>query len=163
MPNSIILQPSNKYTMQEKYVNRFSQVLFDSDLVSTRMTLAAAEFFWCVMLLWPGDTFDRPTYAVMSLVAGEHVWAFIFGVSSILQLAVVVSGDYARPWARVFAMWNAALWVFSTGSMFMSVYPPPAAIGGELALTITSLWIWARPIILDRGEAKCRQTITTKN
>lgn len=147
--------------MQEKYIDRFSQVLFDSNHMSTRLTLALAELFWCLMLFWPGDTFDRPTYTVMSLVAGEHFWAFIFGVSSMLQLAVVVSGDFNRPWARVFAMWNAALWVFCTGSMFASVYPPPAAIGGEFALTIAALWIWARPIILDRGEAKCRQLTHT--
>lgn len=149
--------------MREKYIDRLSQVFFDGDQVSTRMALFTAEFFWCLLLFWPGDTFDRPTYTVMSSVADEHWWGFIFGASALLQLAVVISGDFARPWARVFAMWNAALWVFCTSSMFMSVYPPPAAIGGELALTIAALWIWARPIILDRGTEKCRKAITTKN
>lgn len=143
--------------MQDKYINRLSSVFFDSDLISTRLVLGLAEFFWCVMLLWPGETFDRPTYTVMANLANEMGWAAIYGISSILQFVIVMRGCFHAPWARVFAMWNASIWIVSVGSMFMSVYPPPAAIGGELAqlaLLIAALWIWARPLILERGARR---------
>jgi hypothetical protein len=31
--------------------------------------------------------------------------------------------------------------------MLASVYPPPAAIGGEIALALSAFWIWLRPIL----------------
>ena len=106
------------------------------------------------MLLWPGDTLTRPTYDVMSSIAGETWWAAFFGISSILQFAVVLRNEFQTNWAKVFAMWNASLWIVSVGSMIISVYPPPAAIGGEIALMVAALWIWTRPLILERGVLK---------
>jgi hypothetical protein len=32
--------------------------------------------------------------------------------------------------------------------MLMSVTPPPAAIGGEVALAFAAFWVWVRPYIL---------------
>lgn len=140
--------------MMHRIVDKLSCALFDSDLISTRLTLAMAELLWCFMLLWPGDTFTRPTYDVMSDIAGETWWAAFFGISSILQFAVVLRNDFQANWARLFAMWNASLWVVSVGAMIISVYPPPAAIGGEIALMVAALWIWVRPLILERGVLK---------
>ena len=94
-----------------RIVDKLSCALFDSDLISTRLTLAMAEMLWCFMLLCPGDTFTRPTYDVMSNIAGETWWAAFFGISSILQFAVVLRNELQSNWARVFAMWNASLWI----------------------------------------------------
>lgn len=137
-----------------RIVDPLTRAIFDSDLISTRLTLALAELCWCLMLLWPGDTFDRPTYTLMGQVAGEWLWALIFGVTSFLQFRIVLGGDFHSPFARGFATWNAGLWCFTVGSMLLSVYPPPAAIGGEISSTVAALWIWARPLILERGAQK---------
>lgn len=137
-----------------RLVDPLTRAIFDSDLISTRLTLALAEALWCFMLLWSGDTFTRPTYTIMGQAAPEMVWALIFGITSTLQFAVVLRDELRAPWARVFATWNAGLWVFAVGSMLLSVYPPPAAIGGEIALAVAALWIWARPLLLERGVRK---------
>lgn len=132
-------------------VDPLTTALFDSDLICTRITLGIAEFFWFVMLAWPGDTFVRPTYHIMSKLATEGIWTFIFAFSSLMQFYIAVYRCGERSWARVFATWNASLWILVVGSMLLSVYPPPAAVGGELALAFAALWIWARPLILANG------------
>lgn len=132
----------------DRGLRNLSNALFDTDLISTRITLAMAELLWALMLFWPGDTFVRPTYAIISGVMSETAWAFTFLISGILQISIVLFNQYGRPWAQVFANWNAVLWVFVVGASLMSVYPPPAAIGGEIALACAAFWIWVRPIII---------------
>lgn len=137
--------------LRYKVYQSMSRALFDSDLIASRLALSLAEMCWAVMLMWPGDTFIRPTYILMNHVASEHAWAFAFFVTSIMQFSIVVQADYHGKFARYFAGWNAALWVFTVSSMLLSVYPPPAAIGGEIALMVTASWIWLRPFVLAEG------------
>ena len=137
-----------------RIVDPLTRAIFDSDLISTRLTLGLAELCWCLMLLWPGDTFNRPTYTLIGQMAPEWAWSVIFGVTSFLQFAIVLRADFHKTWARVFATWNAGLWIATVGAMMLSVYPPPAAIGGELALAVAASWIWARPLLIERGVRK---------
>lgn len=137
--------------MSEKYWQATSRALFDSDLIATRITLAIGELMWAVMLIWPGESFARPTYTVMSHVTVEEAWAAIFMLSGVTQLAIVLLDDFDSRFARYFAGWNATLWIFVVVSMLISVYPPPAAVGGEIALAIAALWIFVRPFILSAG------------
>lgn len=130
---------------RQRRQDRLAHVLFDSDLMATRVTLAIAEFLWAVMLLWPGDTFGRPTYGLMASIAVEEIWGFIFLVTAWVQWSIVMIGECASPYARVFAFWNSFLWIAVTTSMYFSVYPPPAAISGETALAIAATWIFIRP------------------
>ena len=128
--------------------DRVAAAIFDSDLIATRLLLAFAEFLWAVMLFWPGDTFGRPTYALMAALAPENVWACAFGVTSYLQLYIVLNGRQHTLWAHYFALWNSLLWSYVVGSMLLSVYPPPAAIAGEISLMTAAAWVWVRPMIL---------------
>lgn len=133
------------------FVRSVSKVLFDSDLVGTRFSLALGEFSWAVMLLWPGDTFDRPTYRHMAMVMNEELWGLIFVLSAITQITILLQDDLHSRFARYFAGWNAMLWMYTVWSMLASVYPPPAAIGGEVALAFAASWIWLRPYIIADG------------
>jgi len=135
-------------------VNRITDAIFDSDLIASRIVLAMAELFWAVLLLWPGDSFSRPTYGVMAHVMPEDAWALVFLVSAITQITIVILNDYHSRFSRYFAAWNAALWGFCVVAMLLSVYPPPAAIGGEIALAFSSLWIWARPLVIRMGVCR---------
>lgn len=137
--------------MSQRVYVALSRAIFDSDLIASRLALALAEMCWAVTLMWPGDTFIRPTYILMNHVASEHAWAFAFFVTSIMQFSIVVQADYHSKFARYFAGWNAALWVFTVSSMWLSVHPPLAAIGGEIALMVTATWIWLRPFVLAEG------------
>lgn len=124
--------------------SRFYNLFFHSDLHATRFTLAVAEMIWAVTLFWSGDTFNRPTYAEMSRIAIEEVLAIVFAFSSVTQFSIAMTGDYHSKFSTYFAGWNFALWLYVTISMYMSVFPPPAAISGEAALTLAAAWIWVR-------------------
>jgi hypothetical protein len=139
-----------------KLILGLSRAIWDSDLIATRFTLALGEFAWAAMLLWIGDTFSRPTYTYMAYMMSEEVWGVVFLGSASTQLGIVLSGDVHTRFARYFACWNACLWGYTVVSMLLSVYPPPAAIGGEIALTFAAIWVWTRPYILAQGYAHAR-------
>ena len=141
-------------TKKPSLVEVCSSALFESDLVTTRLTLAFAEFLWAVMLFWPGNTFDRPIYYAMSHVMSETAWGFVFLISCSLQAYIALYSHQNRDWAKIFANWNAILWVFVVGAAMFSVSPPPASMAGEFALTIAAIWLWLKPLILDRAAIK---------
>jgi len=143
--------------MKNNLIDNLSKALWDSDLIASRISLALSEFFWAVMLLWPGDTFTRPTYMLMQKVTNEEVWGVLFLASAVTQMSIVLMDDMHSRFARYFAGWNATLWAYVVTSMLISVQPPPAAIGGEIALALIAIWIWARPNILARGVKKIEQ------
>ena len=95
---------------KNRALSGMSRALFDSDLIASRLALSLAEALWAIMLFWPGDTFDRPTYSEMAKVAPELVWATAFGISAVLQICIVIYQQCDRAWAHTFAAWNAALW-----------------------------------------------------
>lgn len=125
-----------------------SSALFESDLIATRLSLAIAELLWAVMLLWHGNTFDRPTYFWMSQFANELSWALVFLGSGLYQGYIVAAQKVRSREAEVFACFNAFIWLFTIGCMLASVYPPPAAIGGEISLAVAAFWIAVRPALL---------------
>ena len=110
-----------------------------------RLTLAIGEFCWAIMLLWPGDTFSRPTYNHMKLVMNEEMWGLLFLWSGVTQVSIVMINCLQDKFARIFSGWNAVLWCYVVWSMVASVYPPPAAIGGEFAIACSALWLVFRP------------------
>lgn len=142
--------------MNKSFVPAMSRALFDSDLVITRLLLGFSELLWAVLLAWPGVTFERPTYHFMSHVMAEEMWAVVFLFSGITQIFIVGAEQFHGLFARYFAGWNAALWCFVVSSMLMSVYPPPAAISGEIMLAIAAFWIWIRPHIILKGIEHAR-------
>lgn len=143
--------------MNQRIVSGMSRAFFDSDLIASRMSLFLAETCWAVMLFWPGNTFDRPTYSLMSEIAPELVWALAFAISAALQISIIAL-DLCHTWhARWFAAWNGVLWAATVVLMLASVYPPPAAIGGEIALAVAAVWIAIRPAILAKGMRHAMQ------
>ena len=143
--------------MNDRIISSISKVMWDTDLIASRMTLALSEFFWAMMLFWPGDTFERPTYSHMATIMNEEMWGILFLVSAVTQITIVLNNTIHSAFARYFAGWNAILWVYTVTSMILSVYPPPAAIGGELALSLGAVWIWLRPYILAKGYRDVRK------
>ena len=144
--------------MPDKIIDSLTHALWDTDLVSSRLLLGIAEFWWAVLLLWPGGTFGRPTYAMMSHVMSEEAWGLVFALSSVTQLTIVIRRDFHCWPARYFAAWNMVLWVFVVVSMLLSVYPPPAAISAEITLALATVWIWARPFLLLRAYERAERT-----
>lgn len=136
---------------QHRVICSVSHALWDTDLIASRIVLAFSAFFWGALLLWPGNVFVRPVYANMAMLAGEEAWGFVFLFTSFAQAWVVISGNLHNSFARCFAFCSMLLWCYVVFGMLVAVYPPPAAIGGELAVAIVSFWIWIRPYILAEG------------
>ena len=139
---------------KQRAVAEMTRALFDSDLIATRLLLAFSEMCWAIMLLWPGDTFERQTYALMGQIAPEPCWAAAFLVTAIVQYRIVSQGWHATKAAWWFSVWNSLLWVAAIGLMIKSVYPPPAAISGEVGMMVGALWICVRPLVNKLGERK---------
>lgn len=137
--------------MTNRYLHSLSRGLWDSDLIAIRISLFFAEILWAIMLVWPGETFHRATYTLMAALAEEETWAVIFCITAVLQLGIVAIDTLHTKFARYFAAWNATLWVYVVFSMLISIYPPPAAIGGDMALAMAAVWVCIRPYILSEG------------
>lgn len=137
--------------MNDKVISALRKALFDDQFIFTRIVLGMSEITWALLLMWPGRSFDRPTYAAMSHIMPEESWAFVFLVTGVVQFTIVLREDYYCGLARYFAAWNAALWFTVVVGMLLSVSPPPAAISGEIVLALASFWIWLRPFLIIRG------------
>lgn len=140
--------------LKERLVFNLSKALWDSDLIGSRLALFLSEILWAVMLLWPGNTFDRSTYSIMQMITTEEILGCLFLLTAFCQISIVLWDNIHSIFARYFSVWNAVLWVSIVVSMLLAVQPPPAAIGGEIALAFVAVWIWIRPYILARGEGK---------
>ena len=132
-------------------MSSLNAIFFAGSLHSSRVILAVAEMLWAISLFWPGETFGRPTYHIMSMVVDEIVWGYVFFCSSMIQWCIVIGNHVSGKIAMWFAAWNSCLWLFVCGSMYLSVYPPPAAISGEAALALAAIWIFLRtnPVLED--------------
>lgn len=132
-----------------------------SDLHATRFTLGLAELIWAVSLFWPGDTFGRPTYTAMKhTMISEEIWGCIWLFSALTQWWILYTVRYHQSTSVLFACANSILWWYVTLGMYLSVYPPPAAIGGELALCVAATWIWIRSGWIPKGDDyECPATI----
>lgn len=132
-----------KRPFHDAYI-RLIKIAFYSDLHGTRFLLTIAEALWAITLFAPGETFDRPTYRVMSEIMSENAWALVFLFSAVTQFSILIRMDYHSRFSTYFAGWNSVLWWFVVVSMHLSVTPPPAAVSGELALAIGAAWVWIR-------------------
>jgi hypothetical protein len=137
---------------KHKLLKELSHTLWDSDLLVSRITLAIAEFSWAVLLLWPGDTFERKIYSTMALFTNEEVWGFIFLASAVIQVYIVLSGNIHSKLSELFAGWNALFWIAAMVSLLLSMkHPASATLSGNIAVSFVAVWIWIRPYILKRG------------
>lgn len=149
--------------MTNSIYRKTSFLLFRADLIGTMFTLGISELIWAITLFWPGNAFDYPAYELMSSISKEEVWALIFLLSGVTQITIAMHNCVDHWFSRLFAGWNAALWVCIVISAYSSsTYPPSAGISGDAALALASVWIWVRPFILQKGEAYARQhTVAT--
>lgn len=136
--------------MKDRFIRSLSRVLWESDLIATRVWLALAELFWALMLLIPADgLFSRPTYKHMATIMNQDQWGILMLLSAITQISIVLQNDLYSRFARYFAAYNAALWCYiGIYSPLVSVSPPPAAMGAEMAAACAAVFIFIQPIAL---------------
>jgi hypothetical protein len=107
-----------------------------------RFIVANSAVYWFVFLVWPGMTMDRPTYTGMRLIGDDYTWSAIFLLTAILQYLRLEIWIRTTKKALVIDTITAFVWTFTTTSMTLSVYPPPAAIAGEISIAFVAIWLW---------------------
>lgn len=125
-----------KSTVRQQLISIF----FTSDLKGVRFFLSLAALIWAVMLFWPGDTFTRPTYGIMEQAMPEEAWAALFGIQGVVMLGALLYDYRGRAVVFLDCILECVLWTSCTIAMFLSVFPPPAAISAEIAMAVASWW-----------------------
>lgn len=123
---------------------RLHDIMWGSDLIASRFFVSLASIFWSFLLFWPGDTFARPTYTLMSKFANETTWAILFGLQGLAGLYSIIHKSRDKLLLVTDAVLGCMLWTGSCVAMLLSVYPPPAAISAEIVAAIMSWWILVR-------------------
>lgn len=119
-------------------------VFLFGDTKGVELVLAFSSLLWFILLIWPGSTFDRPTYQGMAGVMQENTWAVAFLIhgAGLLYLMRDKMKNLLLRYLNNFL--GGLLWVSSSLLMLFAISPPPAAISGELILSLGSLWVFLR-------------------
>lgn len=127
---------------------RLKKTLFDSDLLLLGFIFVFADLVWAITLLWPGDVFVSDTYSLMSRLMTPLGWsmAFMVGASSRVLFWYFRK---LHPYFFLVAGYDALLWISSTLSVIIAVYPPPPSVASaNIILTLMAVWMWIRPMIM---------------
>ena len=115
-------------------------LLWRMETTSTRIALALGSLGWGVMLWWPGDTFARPAYSLMAQMLPELGWGSLFLLHGVYSLYSIITNQRGKLAFLTEGALGCALWTGSCAGIILSVYPPPAAIAGEISLAFFSWW-----------------------
>lgn len=141
----------NNYEQILSIQDRLRFFLFHSQLLTSRFLLAISEMIWTITLLWAGDTFSSQTYAGMAAILPENAWGFLFLFACVSQLLILLSGKFHTAYAVTFAAFSMCMHWYVTISMYASVYPPPAGISADVAISIAATLIFIRSGYSPRG------------
>jgi hypothetical protein len=116
-----------------------------------RLIIANTAVYWFIFLIWPGQTLYRPAYAGMKAIGSDELWGIIFLILGVLQYLRLEIWVYTGRKALIIDSITAFIWTFVTISMIMSIYPPPAAIAGDISIAMIAIWVWIHAR-LERAE-----------
>lgn len=125
-------------------MRRLTHLFLHANVDPLRFFIAASSLLWAVLLFWPGDTFDRQTYALMRAVAPETAWAIAHLVHGSVAIYSVLSGHRSRAAWLADPILGCLLWSTSSAAMLLSVYPVPAAIAPQIVGALASWWLMVR-------------------
>ena len=123
---------------------RLWYLLMRADLDGIRFFLALSSLLWGLLLLAPGETFERSTYTIMAKMADEWVWAAAHLVHGFAALASLFGVTIRRISFTLGPLLGAFLWTFSSIAMMAAVHPLPAAIAPHLVGSVAAWWLLVR-------------------
>lgn len=135
----------------------FGNMFWTTDIRPAQVMLGWSSVIWAVMLVWPGDTFTRQTYAVMAEIAPEPVWAGAFLIVGLIQLynsfSAVLGGELPAWFSKFDSFLGFVVWAGAVISILVAQSPPPAAIAGEIVMAFAAFWVFVRqdlPVVQKR-------------
>ena len=126
--------------------NRLKWVVLYGDTAVPRCILSAIAAMWSALLFLPGDTFTRPVYANMELIAGETCWATAWGIYSICLAWRTFSDTPSRLWVT-YIIHVCGVLLFGTSAsciIFSRIWPAPAAMAADIVLFLVAVWLLMR-------------------
>lgn len=142
---------------------RMFDLAFCSDLKAIRLMLAIGAILIGFGFLWPVPVFPtteqlaagtgRHTYALMAQMAPEWVWGVAFTTQGLVMLWSLLA-DFHNKWLLwIDAAFGSLLWTLAIGACYLAYWPgfshietyrPPAIMGGEVAASFASWWVFVR-------------------
>ena len=134
----------NHHFHKQSIHRRLAYLMLQADVDGVRFMIACSSLAWALLLLWPGATFDRQTYALMRAVAPEVIWAVAHLVHGSVAIYSVLTGHRSRLAWVVDPILGCLLWTTSAAAMLLAVYPVPAAIAPQIVGALASWWLMVR-------------------
>ena len=127
-------------------------LLNSADLLAVRLTMGTASLLFGVMLLWAGDSFTRPAFAVVKTIMPELSWGWLFVVNGISTIYSLFCGLRLRMCFYFGGVLGSILWtMMSIGMLFSATlshedlaFAMPAASAPALAFMFASWWVLYR-------------------
>lgn len=136
-------------SFRESLRQKLFQLIAYSDTTPTRFFLAFTATMWCLTLMLPGETLDRPVYYVMSVIFGtnhaEEKWALMWGVLAVGLWWRTFSSAPAPRFALLINYLSVFLFSISTYSVLAArMFPFPSMIVPGFACIVASIWVLVR-------------------
>jgi len=133
-------------------IRTMCHLAFDSNTEATRVVVAIGSLLWGIMLLMPGNTFDRPMFSVLHGTASENLWGMMFLLHGVVASISIVFSRCGRICFVFDGVTGCLLWTTVTiGMLLSSVYNPtmpefsfPAATSPAIAVTLAAWWLLFR-------------------
>lgn len=122
-------------------------MFWGTDIRPAQIMLGLSSLLWALMLVHPGDTFQRQTYAVMAAIGSEHAWAAAFvlvGVSQLYNSFISVLPEIPAWFSKFDSFLCFVVWATAVCSILVAQRPPPAAIAGEIVMAFAAFWVFVR-------------------
>lgn len=135
-----------KKTLRQKFAYLFNE----TDLLALRFTVGLASLVWGIMLLIPGDTFERPMFNIVGKAMDELSWSTLFLIHGIsvmcslfacFKLKVLVFSDGVL---GCFLWTGMSIGMLATVVNEVNFVSAPAASGPSLVLALATWWLLIR-------------------
>lgn len=130
------------------FLGRLWALIAYSDTTPVRFMLAMAATLWAFFLFLPGNTFDRPVYRYMVVVAGEDAelkWGLLWSLHACVMWWRIFATDYRPVTSLLINILGVILFTSSTIAILVTMtYPFPAAIATEMSCAFASAWVLVR-------------------
>lgn len=137
------------------FLGRLWSLVAYSDTTPTRFLLALAGAAWALFLFAPGDTFTRPVYRYMAIVAGDNAeakWAVLWALYSIGMFCRVFSSTQRPRLSLAIHVLGMLLYWGTTVSIYFTLtFPLPAALATDIILSVAAGWVLVRTGVNSEG------------
>lgn len=123
------------------FLDRVISLLLDTDTKGARFVLMVASFFWTVLLLAPGNGFERSIYAPMNAMAPDWVWGLFFLIHFCSTLFSSFTSISCKPLLVLEGLLGLALYTASTMSAMLALDSAAPLFSPGIACTVAAFWV----------------------